>query len=469
MPRAPPAVAMRAGGRDGPAGSLLDVEDEPRRPERALVAGREPRALDPAPVDLHAVRRIEIDYLPVPCRPSPQLGVHPRDVGIAKDAVALPGSSQGGDRPLEHVAPVVERHDRPRVDEARARLAALLRAALLLGRRVHHRPALLARDGLLALARGRLDEPGLDAELSQPQPLVRLQRYLGARQQRVIAPSRVLQQVPGELLLQRSLVALEALVVLGREEDRVLVGDVHLRHRGGPVRVHLLGQLASDLDRLDLGAERTAEHALDEALDPGFEIAQNADRCSHSWGRDTHAARPRCGRVRYGPHNPSAPPVGERGTRRRDHYGEGGERPTPGAGLAKRVVRAHSAPRTMATSAAASGPAAGSGASPASAPCRATSPANSGASAGMPHWVGPGRSRGRGRSSATTTSAVPGLPATRPSQAANAVTAARVAMRAIGAARGEGDHPPRSRRRGVGTGWSGLSRGAARARPSPSS
>src|ERR687898_3308135 len=81
---------------------LLDVEDEPRRPERDLVAGREPRALHPAPVDLHAVRRVEVDYLPVPCRPSPQLGVHPRDVGIAKDAVALPGSSQGRDRPLEH-------------------------------------------------------------------------------------------------------------------------------------------------------------------------------------------------------------------------------------------------------------------------------------------------------------------------------------------------------------------------------
>src|SRR5919106_6503057 len=365
MPSARPAVAMRAGGRDGPAGSLLDVEDEPRRPERDLVAGREPRAPYPAPVDLHAVRRLEIDYLPVPCRPAPQLGVHPRDVGIAKDAVALPGSSQGRDRPLEHVATVVERHDRARLDEACARLAALLRAALLLGRRVHHRLALLARHGLLALARGWLDEPSLDAELSQPQPLVRLQRDLGARQQCVIAPPRVLQEIPGELLLQRSLVALEALVVLGREKDRVLVGHVDLRHRGGPVRVHLLGQLPDDLDRLDLGAERTAEHALDEALDPGFEIAQNADRCSHSWRRDTDAARPRCGRARYSPHNAS----------RRGHYGRRGERPTPGAGLAKRVVRTHSAPRTIATSAAASGPAAGSGASPASAPCRATSPA----------------------------------------------------------------------------------------------
>ncbi len=44
------------------------------------------------------------------------------------------------------------------------------------------------------------------------------------------------------------------------------------------MRVHLLGQLAGELDRLHLGAEGAAEHPFDEAFDPGFEIAQNADR-----------------------------------------------------------------------------------------------------------------------------------------------------------------------------------------------
>jgi hypothetical protein len=43
------------------------------------------------------------------------------------------------------------------------------------------------------------------------------------------------------------------------------------------VRVHLLGELARDLDRLHAGAERAAEDTLDEALDPGFQVAQNAD------------------------------------------------------------------------------------------------------------------------------------------------------------------------------------------------
>jgi hypothetical protein len=39
------------------------------------------------------------------------------------------------------------------------------------------------------------------------------------------------------------------------------------------VRVHLLRQLASNLDRLHAGAEGTTEDAFDEALDPGFKVA----------------------------------------------------------------------------------------------------------------------------------------------------------------------------------------------------
>jgi hypothetical protein len=43
------------------------------------------------------------------------------------------------------------------------------------------------------------------------------------------------------------------------------------------VRIHFLCQLARQFDRLDLGAEGAAEDALDEAFDPGLEIAQEAD------------------------------------------------------------------------------------------------------------------------------------------------------------------------------------------------
>jgi hypothetical protein len=39
------------------------------------------------------------------------------------------------------------------------------------------------------------------------------------------------------------------------------------------VRVHLLGELPGDLDRLHAGAEGAAEDALDESLDPGFQVA----------------------------------------------------------------------------------------------------------------------------------------------------------------------------------------------------
>jgi hypothetical protein len=44
------------------------------------------------------------------------------------------------------------------------------------------------------------------------------------------------------------------------------------------VSVHLLRELARDLDRLYAGAEGAREHALDEALNASFKVAQNADR-----------------------------------------------------------------------------------------------------------------------------------------------------------------------------------------------
>jgi hypothetical protein len=39
------------------------------------------------------------------------------------------------------------------------------------------------------------------------------------------------------------------------------------------VGVHLLGELAGELDRLDLGAEGAAEDPLDEAFDPTLKVA----------------------------------------------------------------------------------------------------------------------------------------------------------------------------------------------------
>ena len=114
---------------------------------------------------------------------------------------------------------------------------------------------------------------GLDPELAEAQPLVGLELDRGTGQQVVVAAAGVLQQVAGELLLERALVALELGPVLAGEEDRVLVGDVDAGHPGGLVGVHLLSQLAGELDRLHLGAEGAAEDPLDEAFDPTLEVA----------------------------------------------------------------------------------------------------------------------------------------------------------------------------------------------------
>jgi hypothetical protein len=43
------------------------------------------------------------------------------------------------------------------------------------------------------------------------------------------------------------------------------------------VGVHLLAQLARELDRLDLRREGAAERTLDEVLDPLLQVSQNAD------------------------------------------------------------------------------------------------------------------------------------------------------------------------------------------------
>ena len=78
-----------------------------------------------------------------------------------------------------------------------------------------------------------------------------------------------------ELVDERLLVARELLPVVGREEDRVLVRDVDPRDRDGLAVVHLLRELARELDGLDVRAERTPEDALEERLDLVLDLAQH--------------------------------------------------------------------------------------------------------------------------------------------------------------------------------------------------
>src|SRR5215207_718563 len=120
-----------------------------------------------------------------------------------------------------------------------------------------------------------------------------------------------------ELLGERGLVVLEPLVVVWAEPHRVLVRHVNTLDGRCLVRVHLLGELARDLDWLHAGAEGTAEHAFDEALDAGFKVAQDADlRLLFSRllsCRVDARARVSATRLMLGPlRNASGPPRGSR-------------------------------------------------------------------------------------------------------------------------------------------------------------
>src|SRR5207237_38253 len=83
----------------------------------------------------------------------------------------------------------------------------------------------------------------------------------------VALPAGVLGQVLLQLELERVLVRLELGPVVRREVDRVLVGNVDARDRDGAVVVHLLDELARELDGLHVRPEGAAEYALAEGFD----------------------------------------------------------------------------------------------------------------------------------------------------------------------------------------------------------
>ena len=170
---------------------------------------------------------------PVAGRRAAQLGVAAGDVGVGEHALGLLRAADRRPRPVEHVAAVVERDDGAGGDQRFGRAARVFGAAAvaLVHRRVDHRVALLALLRRLALVRRRLDQPGLDPELAEAQALVGLELDRGPGQQVVAAAAGVLEQVAGELLLERALVAFELDPVLLGEVDGVLVGHVDAGHR----------------------------------------------------------------------------------------------------------------------------------------------------------------------------------------------------------------------------------------------
>ena len=86
----------------------------------------------------------------------------------------------------------------------------------------------------------------------------------------------------GEVLLelgdQGFLVGLELLAIVRRQVDGVLVRRVHARDGDHPVVVHLLGELARQLDRLHVCTEGATEDAFEQGLDLRLNGAEHGYR-----------------------------------------------------------------------------------------------------------------------------------------------------------------------------------------------
>ena len=81
-------------------------------------------------------------------------------------------------------------------------------------------------------------------------------------------------------LRERVVEAGEALEVLVRERDREVVRDDGAAHAERASRVHLAHDAATDLDGLQAAAERLAEGAFDEPLEPALEpLESHRSRC----------------------------------------------------------------------------------------------------------------------------------------------------------------------------------------------
>ena len=145
---------------------------------------------------------------------------------------------------------------------------------------------------LAGLRHGALHHPRGDPELAHLQVVVGLELHLGRREQLVALAARVLGDVLLQLALQRLLVARELLAVGRRQVDRVLVRRVHARDRDHAVVLHLLDELARQLDRLHVGAKSAPEDPLEEA----FQLVLDVPEDAHPRG-----VMPRAGTLTPGP------------------------------------------------------------------------------------------------------------------------------------------------------------------------
>src|SRR3954468_16402525 len=252
----------------------LGREGDRRLADREVRAVVEPHALDAPPVHLRAVRRAEID------EPVRRALLH--DLCVAARHVRILDLDVGVARAAEHRALLVE--DAPLAAPAQRCDLALhaeidgrgglgrLRPWLVDHRRAGRRD--LGRC-LLVAAPSVLRHAGGDAELADAEVVVGLEEDPRRRQQRVVLTHGVLGEVLLELRDERVLVPLELLAVAGGEVDRVLVRHIHARDRSRAVLVHLLRELARELDRLDVRAEGAAEDTFEDALQPLLDSSQH--------------------------------------------------------------------------------------------------------------------------------------------------------------------------------------------------
>ena len=139
----------------------------------------------------------------------------------------------------------------------------------------------LGRGGCGSLRQGRdpvvrLRDARGDAELAHCEVVVDRELDARRRQQGVRLAPRVLGQVLLQLADEGALVGDELLAVGAREVDRVLVRDVDPGDGHRAVLVHLLGQLARQLDGLHVRPEGATENAFEKALDRALDASQDA-------------------------------------------------------------------------------------------------------------------------------------------------------------------------------------------------
>ena len=215
---------------------------------------------------------------PPPALVAAKLGVAPRDVRIREHDVRLAAATHHHVAAAQDVAAALAHEQR--LAPVERRIGEL--ANLAVGRVDHRVPEVPGggrRRGrrvrrLLLVWHGQ--ELGLDPELAEVEPLVRVELHLGPSRERERLLAGVLEQIVGQLLPQCRLIARELLPVLLGQEHAVVVWHVHARDGGHLVVLHLLGQLVGQLHGLNARLEGAAERALHEPAELRLQVAQHA-------------------------------------------------------------------------------------------------------------------------------------------------------------------------------------------------